>query len=309
MALLKLVPVHTAIDFVRQRFVTFAVSGFISLVSVLGVFYPGLNYGVDFKGGLLVEIRTEQPADIQTLRATLGALQLGDVSLQSFGGEQDVLIRIERQPGGERAQIEALDKVKAALGPGVDYRRIETVGPKVSEDLKRNAVLAIIFSLLAIMAYVWFRFEWKFGVCALLALCHDCLSIIGFYAITGTDFNETAIIAILTTAGYSINDTVVVFDRIRENRRKFKKESLRDLINRSVNDTLSRTTMTSLATLTAVAALYFFGGHVIASFTLPIFFGILIGTYSSIFLAAPLLLYFKIGKNESVPRDTGLQKA
>ncbi|MBL0941975.1 MAG: protein translocase subunit SecF [Alphaproteobacteria bacterium] len=309
MALLRLVPTHTTIDFVRQRYVTFIVSGLISLASLVGFCFYGINYGVDFKGGLLVEIRTEQPADINSLRTKLSSLKLGEISLQGFGSDRDVLIRIERQPGTEKAQMVALEKVKAALGTNVSYRRVETVGPKVSEDLKRNALLAIIFSLLGIVVYVWFRFEWQFGICALIALTHDCISILGFYVATGTEFNETAIIAILTTAGYSINDTVVIFDRIRENMRKYKKESLRDLMNRSINDTLSRTTMTSLATLTAVAALYLFGGRVIASFTLPIFFGIVMGTYSSIFLAAPLLLYLGLRRNEEEVRPKTLQKA
>jgi len=298
MGLITLVPPGTTFDFVKRRFIAFTISTVIVLGSLGAFAISGLNYGVDFKGGFLLEVRTPEAADIAGMRDKISALDIGDVKLQEFGSDRDVVIRVERQPGDEDAQTGAIAQIKGVLGENVEYRRVDTVGPKVSEELKRNAILAIAFALMAMLVYIWLRFEWQFGVCAILALTHDCISIIGLYALTPLEFNETAIIAILTTAGYSINDTVVIYDRVRENMRKFKKTPMPELINRSINDTLSRTTLTSLTTLFALGALYWFGGTVIETFTLPIICGVAIGTYSSICLASLLLLYFKIGGNE-----------
>ncbi len=300
MALITLVPPGTKFDFVKRRFIAFFISTVIVLGSLGAFAIKGLNYGVDFKGGFLIEIRTPETADIGDLRAKLYQLDIGDVKLQEFGSDRDIVIRVERQPGDENAQSLALGKIKAALGKEVNYRRVDTVGPKVSEELKKNGLMAIGFALVAMLAYIWLRFEWQFGVCAILALVHDCISIVGLYALTPLEFNETAIIAILTTAGYSINDTVVIYDRIRENLRKFKKEPMSQIINRSINDTLSRTILTSVTTLLALSALYFFGGNVIENFTLPIICGISVGTYSSVCLASLLLLYFKIRGDKDV---------
>ncbi len=295
--MLRLVPPNTKINFVKIRYATFLISIFIVLGSLAGFLTNGLNYGIDFQGGFLLEIRTPETADLGGLRARLSNLGLGDVKLQSFGeGDRDVMIRIERQPGGEEAQSVALAKIRQTLGKDVAYRRVETVGPKVSEDLKRKGLMAVGFALLAMLVYIWFRFEWQFGLCAIIALTHDCISIIGLYAfVPGLEFNETAFIAILTTAGYSINDPVVIYDRIRENLRKYKKAPMSEIINMSINNTLSRTVLTSFTTLLALFALYFFGGNVIASFSLPIIVGISVGTYSSLCLASLLLLYFKLG--------------
>lgn len=297
MALLKLIADNTSIDFVRQRFITLTISALITIATVVGLFTKGLNYGVDFKGGFLIEIRTQEPADLAALRSNLGSLGLGDIKLQEFGSPHDVMIRIERQEGGEQEQNLAIQKVRAALGESVDYRRVETVGPKVSETLKKNGILAVVCSLLAMLVYIWFRYEWQFGLAGIIALVHDCVAVLGLYIFTGLEFSETAIIAILTTAGYSINDTVVIYDRIRENLRKYKKMTLMELINVSVNDTLSRTVLTSTTTILALVALYVFGGHVIETFTLPLIFGIVFGTYSSIFLSSILLIYFRPGRN------------
>ncbi len=298
MALITLVPPGTSLDFIRIRVIAFFISTVI-VVGSLGAFaIQGLNYGVDFRGGFLLEVRTPEPANLGEMRDKLSQLNIGDVKLQEFGSDRDIVIRVERQPGDEKVQSVALDRIKASLGKDIEYRRVDTVGPKVSEELKRNGIMAIGFALLAMLIYIWLRFEWQFGVCAILALAHDCISIIGLYSLSGLEFNETAIIAILTTAGYSINDTVVIYDRIRENLRKFKKASMKDIINRSINDTLSRTMLTSLTTLLALFALYFFGGNVIENFTLPIICGITIGTYSSLCLASLLLLYFKIRGEE-----------
>lgn len=294
MALLSFIPANTKIDFVRQRYITLTVPILVVLATFLGLFTKGLNYGVDFKGGFLIEIRTQEPADLSALRNTLGALELGEVKLQEYGSPNDVLIRIERQPGGEQEQNAAIQKVRTALGDKVEYRRLDSVGPKVSETLKTNGLLAVGFSLLAMLVYIWFRYEWQFGLAGILALVHDCIAVMGLYVFAGLEFNESAIIAILTTAGYSINDTVVIYDRIRENLRKYKRTKIADLINLSVNETLSRTVLTSSTTIIALLALYLFGGPVIETFTLPLIFGIVFGTYSSIYLSSILLLYLKL---------------
>lgn len=293
MALVSFIPHNTKIDFTGKRFISF----FVSLFIIFGTFFEmwyrdGLNYGIDFKGGLVIEVRTPEDVNLADMRARISDIVVGEASVQEFGSSRDILIRVEQQPGGEEGQMEAMTKIKAELGSGVDYRRVETVGPKVSEDLMTNGILAVVLSLLAMLAYIWFKFQFQFGICALAALVHDCIAILGLFAVFNLEFNEVAIIAILLTATYSINDTVVVFDRIRENLRKYKKMDRKDLINLSLNETLSRTVLTSGTTLIALVVLYFFGGPVIASFSLPIIVGITAGTFSSIFVAAPLLLLF-----------------
>lgn len=293
MALLTPVPYDTKIDFIRQRFVSMGLSLLISLASIIGVFTIGLNYGVDFKGGYLLEVRSETPFNLQELREKLDALNLGEVKLQEAGSPNDIMIRMEKKQDEGTTQNVTIDKVKQTLGDQVQYRRIETVGPKVSETLKKNGLMAVVLALLAMLVYIWFRYEWQFGLSGIIALVHDCITVVGFYVFTGFEFNESAVVAILMTAGYSINDTVVIYDRIRENMRKFKKMGLIELINRSVNDTLSRTVLTSSTTLIALFALYFFGGKVIEDLALPMLVGIGTGTYSSIFVSSVLLLYIK----------------
>jgi len=287
---IRLIPVKPNLAFLPRRRLFFAFSGVLMLASILLYGIAGLNFGIDFKGGILIELRTPQAADIGGLRRTLSGLGLGEVALQEFGQPTDVLIRVQKQEGGEKAQIAAVEKVKAALGDGVEYRRTEFVGPKVGAELIEAGVTAVVLAILAIMVYVWFRFEWQFGVGAVVALLHDVITTIGVFALLQIEFNLSTVAAILTIAGYSINDTVVVYDRVRENLRKYKRTALPELLNLSVNETLSRTVMTSLTTLLALLALYFFGGEVIRGFSFAMIWGVVIGTYSSICIAVPLLL-------------------
>lgn len=273
------------------------------IVSLLMFLALGLNYGIDFKGGTLMEIRTEQNADIAALRSKLGGLGLGDVKLQEFGSKKDVLIRVElqdaipeaEQPAGETEEVDpqqlAIDKIRQALGSDVEYRRTEIVGPKVSGELKQQSAIAVLMAILAVMVYIWFRFEWQFAIGAVASLSHDVILTIGLFSVLGIEFNLTIIAAILTIVGYSLNDTVVVYDRVRENLRKYKKTPLSDLIDMSLNQMLPRTIMTSVSTLLALSALYIFGGEVIRGFTFAMIWGVFIGTYSSIFVAAPVLIY------------------
>ncbi len=288
---IRLVPDGTKIGFMKfSRFgvIASAIGCVASIILFLAI---GLNYGIDFKGGTLIEIRTPGPANIAELRSTVGGLALGDVELQEFGQPTDVLIRVETQPGGEEAQQGAINKVKAALGDDIDYRRVEVVGPKVSGELAQQGIIAVIMALFAVMVYIWFRFEWHFALGAVASLTHDVLLTLGLFAILQIQFNLSIIAAILTIVGYSLNDTVVVYDRVRENLRKYKQMSLEDLIDLSLNQMLPRTILTSVSTLVALLALYFFGGEVIRGFTFTMIWGVLIGTYSSIYIAAPLLIY------------------
>lgn len=293
---LQIVPADTAINFMGKRMIAFAFS-VVLVLSSLGLFMgQGLNLGIDFLGGLLIEVQTkESPADLGEMRSRLGNLGLGDVSLQEFGTPDDVLIRVQRQDGGDEAQQDALRKIQAELNDIVaEYRRTETVGPTVGEELKEAAFLAVLAALGAILVYIWFRFEIQYGVAALVALLHDVITTIGLFALLQLEFNLATVAAILTIAGYSINDTVVVFDRVRENLRKYKRLALVEVFNISLNGTLSRTVMTSLTTLLALVSLYILGGEVIRGFAIALIWGVVIGTYSSIALAVPLLLYLKV---------------
>ena len=306
---IRFIPPGTKVPFVPNRRIAFVFSIILILGSLVSLFTLGLNFGIDFRGGILMEVRTSGPANLPTIRSTLSSLGLGDVSIQEFGAESDVLVRIQRQDGDERAQLVAIEAVKTALGSDVDYRRTEFVGPTVGEELKEAGALAVGLALLAILLYIWFRFEWQFGVGAIVALTHDILSTIGLFALIQHEFNLATVAAVLTIAGYSINDTVVVYDRVRENLRKYKRMDLGGLFNMSINETLSRTTMTSVTTLLALLAIYFFGGAVLADFALAMIWGVCIGTYSSIFIAVPTLLYVNLKRNEedpsglSVPQD------
>ncbi len=292
---LRLVPPDTKIDFIGKRPFAFAFSLVLVALSVGFYFGKGLNYGIDFRGGILMEVRTPGPADLQQMRVDLSGLRLGEVALQEFGAPTDVLIRVERQPGGEKAQMRAVEVVKEALGATVSsYRRVEFVGPKVGGELIRAGTIAVVLSILAIMIYVWFRFEWQFSIGAVVALIHDVITTIGIFSFLGLEFNLATVAAILTIAGYSINDTVVVFDRIRENLRKYKTMEVEQLLNLSVNNTLSRTVLTSVTTLLALVAIYYFGGAVISDFSFALIWGVLIGTYSSIWIASPVLLFLNI---------------
>ena len=294
---LRVVPPDTKIRFMSMHKINFALSVLMVLASLVLFAVKGLNYGIDFKGGILLEAHTEQAADLAVMRGKLDALGLGEVSLQTFGSDNDVLIRIEEQEGGEAAQQRAIALVREALGAGVRYDRVEVVGPQVSSELFWNGMYALGASIIAIVIYIWFRFEWQFGIAAVLAEVHDIISTVGLFALLGMEFNLTSIAALLTLAGYSINDTVVVFDRVRENLRKYKTMPLWELLDMSINQTLSRTTMTSATALLALFALYVFGGEVLRGFSLAMIWGIVIGTYSSIFVASALLLYMNVRRS------------
>ncbi len=293
---LQLIPYDTNINFVGIRHYIYILSLAIIVLCGWSLAFKGLNYGIDFKGGFLLEIRTKEKANIAQMRTQLETLKLGEVKLQEFGSDRDIMIRIEKQPGGEQAQAVALQKIKDLLGKDVEYRRVETVGGKVSSDLVENGLWALGFALIGMLLYIWVRFEWHFGLCGILALAHDVIVVLGFYSLTGHEFKETAFIAILTTVGYSINDSVVIYDRIRDNLRKYKKMPIEQLINLSTNETLSRTIITVATTVISLLALYLFGGSEISSFSLPILIGIIFGSYSSIFVSANLLLFFDIRK-------------
>ncbi|CAK0742859.1 Protein translocase subunit SecF [Azospirillaceae bacterium] len=296
---LRLAPDDTNIPFMKGRFAGLITSAILSLASVVLFFYPGLNYGIDFQGGIVIEARTQGPTDFPALRNSLSQLGLGQVFLQEFGSTQDVLIRFERQSGGDAAQQRAVDKVRTVLAkdfPGSQIRRIEAVGASVSGELFLNGMLALGLAVVAMLVYIWFRFEWQFGVGAVITLLLDVTKTIGFYVLINFQFNLTAIAAILTIMGYSINDKVVVYDRVRENLRIYKKMPLRELIDRSINETLNRTLGTSFATFLACMPLALFGGEALEEFAIVILFGIVVGTSSSIFIAAPILLFLGEGR-------------
>ena len=295
MALIRKLPLNPKIDFLGRRKLFLVFSACLMVASLAAVAILGLNLGVDFRGGILIEIQTEEPADLADLRRRLGALDLGQVTLQEFGATNDVLINVERQEGDEKAQIKAIDAVKAELGGLVaEYRRVEFVGPKVGGELKQAGILATVLALAGIGVYIWFRFEWQFAAAALAALIHGILSTLGFFALIQIEFNLATLAAVLTIAGYSINDTVVIFDRVRETLRKYKKLYILDLLNLSLNGTLSRTLLTSVTTLIALICLFVFGGQVIRGFSAGLIWGIVIGTYSSIGLAVPLLSFMNL---------------
>jgi preprotein translocase SecF subunit len=295
----RLIPERTNFPFVRYRHLAYAVSAALVLISLVLLPTKGLNLGIDFQGGTMIEVRMPgEAADLAGMRATLDGLGLGEVALQEFGAPTDVLIRIERQQGDDAQQEAAVDLVKSALtesyGDDVSWRRVEFVGPKVSGELLWAGTQAVLYALLAILVYIWFRFEWQFGVGAVIALIHDVVLTLGIFSLLGLEFNLATVAAILTIVGYSLNDTVVVYDRVRENMRRYKSLSMPALLDRSLNETLSRTLMTSLTTLIALVALFVFGAPVVRDFTFAMMWGVVVGTYSSIFIATPLLLQLHV---------------
>ncbi|CAK0766812.1 Protein translocase subunit SecF [Azospirillaceae bacterium] len=295
---LRLVPDDTRVPFMRGRFAGLIMSALLSVTSLILYFYPGLNYGIDFRGGIVIEARTSKPADFPALRSMFGAVGLGQVALQEFGSPHDVLVRLERPTGDESAQQKIVNKVREVFDKadsGTQIRRVEAVGASVSAELFANGMLALALAMLAMLGYIWFRFEWQFGIGAVITLLLDVTKTVGFYVITNFQFNLTAVAAILTIMGYSINDKVVVYDRVRENLRIYKKMPLRELIDLSINETLNRTLGTSMATFLSVLPLALFGGEALEEFAITILFGIVIGTSSSIFIAAPILLF--LGEN------------
>lgn len=291
---LRLVPDKTKIKFMNGRIAGLVVSAILSIASATLFFYPGLNYGIDFKGGILVEARTPGPADFGALRSAIGSLGFGDAQLQQFGSPQDVLIRLERQPGGDEAQQRVASAIRAKLTqgfPGTELRRVEVVGATVSEELFTNGMIAMGLALVAMLIYIAFRFQWPFGVGAVSTLVLDVTKLIGVFVVTQMQFNLTSIAAILTIMGYSINDKVVVYDRVRENLRKYKSMPLRELIDQSINETLNRTINTSLTVFLATLPLSIFARGTLQEFAILVLIGIVIGTSSSIFIAAPILLF------------------
>ena len=297
MKLLRIVPDDTKFDFMRVRRISFPLSAALSIIATLLFFFNGLNFGIDFRGGMLMEVQSKSgPADLAKMRSTLSDLNLGEVQLQQFGAPTDVLIRIAEQPGGELAQQQAVAKVRSALGDEVDYRRVEVVGPRVSSELLSYGVIGLICAIGGILIYLWFRFEWQFALGAMIANLHDLVLTIGFMSLFQIDFDLTSIAALLTILGYSLNDTVVIYDRIREILRRYKKMPMADLLNAAVNQTLSRSVITHVTVTLALLALLLFGGQAIHSFTATMMFGVvLVGTYTSIFIAAPILIYLGVG--------------
>jgi preprotein translocase subunit SecF len=296
MKLLRLAPEHTNFGFMRFRRVSYPFSAFLSIISVATFLLIGMNFGIDFAGGTLMELRAKSgKADIAALRASADRLGLGEVEVQGFGNESDVTLRLRLQPGGDVAQRAAVQKVQEALGTETyEYRRVEVVGPRVSGELVQSGTLGVVLSIVAVLTYLWFRFEWQFAVGAVIGTMHDLLLTVGFFCVTQLEFNTTSIAAILTIVGYSLNETVVVLDRIREMMKKYKRMPISDMIDLSINAVLPRTIMTATTVFLALLALVFFGGHVIRSFSLAMMWGIFVATYSSIFICSPILIYLGV---------------
>ncbi|WP_420826112.1 protein translocase subunit SecF [Rhodoplanes elegans] len=294
MKLLRLVPDDTNLPFMKWRRITFPLSGLLSLLAIALFFTVGLNFGIDFRGGTLMEIQAKNgaTADLGEIRSKLTALDLGEVQLQRFGAPSDVLIRLAQQPGGDEAQQAAVRKVRDTLGDGYDYRRVEVVGPRVSGELVQNGVLGMLVAIIGILVYLWFRFEWEFAVGATIATLHDVVLTIGFYSVSQIDFDLSSVAAVLTIMGFSVNDTVVIYDRIREMLRRYKKMPLEELLDLAMNSTLSRTAITSTTVILSLLGMFFFGPEAIQSFVQAMLFGAIVGVYSSAFIAAPLLIYF-----------------
>lgn len=312
--LLPLVPHDTKINFFGHRFYAFIASIVIIGGSILCLSIKGLNLGIDFTGGTVMEVATPIDPDLAALRKSLEELHIGEVPIQELGSKRSLLLRFPEQDGGAEGQAAAIEKIRITLdstfagaGAPVDYRRTEFVGPQVGEELKKDGLMAIIFALFAIQCYIWVRFNWQYGVGAMLALIHDVVGILGLFSLTQMPFDLSTLSAILLVAGYSINETVIIFDRVRETLRKFRKMPMQDVINYSINSTLARTIMTSGSTLLALLALWLFGGMVIRGFVSALFIGILIGTHSSYFVSAPSLYYLKLRRAPEVA--TGEEKA
>ncbi len=293
--MVRFIPENTRINFMRWRTWAFTISAALSVAAIVGFFTIQMNTGIDFRGGSMIEVQAKDDvADVGDVRDRLTTLNLGEVQVQEFGTPRELLIRIGAQGGGDQAEQVVIQQVRAALEADYDFRRVEIVGPTVSSELARAGTIAVIAAMFAMLVYIWIRFEWQFGVGAIVSTLHDVVMVVGLYVFFGLEFNLTSIAAVLTVVGYSINDTVVIYDRVRENLRKYKKMPMEELLNMTLNQTLSRTILTGVTTLLALFSLYLLGGEVIASFTLAMIFGILVGTYSSIFVAGPMLILFQL---------------
>jgi len=281
------------------------ISIFLVLISIILLIFKGLNYGVDFKGGTLIELRAkDSQIKITNLRESLLNMKLGDVSVKQFGNENDFLIKFEKKNDNNPNFIQEIkeDLIKS-VGPGFSFRRVENVGPKVSAELLRSGVIAIILSLAAMLFYIWIRFEWQFSLGAIVALLHDVLITLGIFSLFNLEINLSIVAAVLTIVGYSMNDTVVIFDRVRENLKKFSDIKIFNLTNISINETLSRTIITSVTTLLALLSIYFLGGEILKGFSLAMILGVIFGTYSSIYIANPILVLLKVSQRTIVKED------
>lgn len=292
---MELIQTKTHLDFIRYRKLAFALSGLLALLSVGSLLFQGLNLGIDFSGGTLVQVRFVQPPSVEKIREALASMALGDVVIQEFGSPQEILIRVEQQAAGTDAQsalaARIIDTLKPLVPEGeVESRRVEFVGPQVGSELAINGLLAVLYSMVAILIYVAWRFEMRFAYGAVLAIMHDVIITVGLFSLLQKEFTLVVVAALLTVIGYSINDTIVVYDRIREETIRMKKHPLSAVINRAINDTLSRTIITTLTVILVLVALLLFGGAVIHDFALVLFFGVMVGTYSSVFVASPIVL-------------------
>jgi preprotein translocase subunit SecF len=303
------VPDGTNYPFVQWSRYGYILSGILCALSIWLFAVQGLNYGIDFKGGTVLTARTQGPAQIEDIRASLNGLGLGDVEVQEFGGPSDVLIRLEAQTGGTEAETKAQLKVREALGSTVQVLGTETVGAKVSGELTEQAILAVLISIVGVLIYLWFRFEWQYAVGAVVSLLHDVLLSIGLFSLIGLEFNLNIIAAILTIIGYSLNDTVVNFDRVREFMRKYKSMNIADLLDYSINSVLPRTLLTSVCTLIALVSLYIFGGEVIRGFAFAMIWGVFVGTYSSVFVAVPILMIYGLSRERKVKAAVEIEAA
>ncbi|WP_341748827.1 protein translocase subunit SecF [Candidatus Tisiphia endosymbiont of Sialis lutaria] len=291
---LRLLPEQVNFDFIRFKKVSYTMSIILSLVSIIWIGIYKFNFGIDFSGGIVIEVRLDQSPDLTKMREVLNNLKIGEVVLQNFGNQNDLSIRVGSN--SEDTLMHNIELIKLTLSNQFpykfEYRKVDFVGPQVGTHLIKSGITALILSFLAIMAYTWARFEWYFGLGILIALLHDAILSLGFMSVMRLDFNLTSIAAILTIIGYSVNDSVVIYDRIRENLQKSYQKTMPQIINQSINETLSRTILTVVTTLLANLALVIFGGEAIHSFSLLVFFGIIVGTYSSIFISAPILMLF-----------------
>ncbi len=279
-------------------------SGILIVVSLLFLIFKGLNFGVDFKGGTLIELRTDKStANITKIRDSFNQMNLGDVSVKNFGNETDFVVKFEKQNSNDPKFIEEI-KIKLSNSIGsVDFRRVENVGPKVSAELLRSGVIAIALSLAAMLLYIWIRFEWQFSLGAILALFHDVIITLGIFSVFSLEINLSIVAAVLTIVGYSMNDTVVIFDRVRENLRKYSDVKIFELTNISINETLSRTIITSVTTLLALLSIFIFGGEILKGFSLAMILGVIFGTYSSIYIANPILVSLKVSQRTIVKEE------
>ncbi len=287
---------NTNINFSSKFKLANFVSLFIFILSILFISFKGLNYGIDFKGGTLIELRTDSPnINTSEIRTSLNSMNLGDINVKEFGNKGDYLIKVEEKEGNNNQLIPEIKKTLVNnLNSEINFRRVENVGPKVSSELLQSGIIAISLSLAAMLFYIWIRFEWQFSIGSIVAIFHDVIITIGIFSILSLEINLSIIAAVLTIVGYSMNDTVVIYDRIRENLNKYAKLNISEISNLSINETLSRTIITSITTLLALSSIYILGGEILRGFSFAMILGVLIGTYSSIFVAAPVLKFFKV---------------